>query len=120
MQFNKLHHVSLMVYDLEESLKFYQDILGLNTLPRPSFPVPGAWIELADGRQLHIIETDEKFAETMHHFALKVDKLEQHIEHLEKKGVQVSEIRAIPDTTIRQCFFRDPSGNMIELNESSD
>ena len=43
------HHVSFSVSDLEASLAFYRDVLGLEPIERPDFGLPGAWLE-APGR----------------------------------------------------------------------
>jgi catechol 2,3-dioxygenase-like lactoylglutathione lyase family enzyme len=63
-----IHHVNLPVKNLENSIAFYRDIVGLTLLPqlnkddkprpraRPDFGFPGAWLEFADGQQLHLVE----------------------------------------------------------------
>ena len=38
----RLHHVSIVVRDLDRSLAFYRDILGLQPLPRPVVSVLAA------------------------------------------------------------------------------
>ena len=48
-------HVSLLVSDLDESLRFYVDTLGLNPdTGRPDLDFPGAWFQLGD-QQLHLL-----------------------------------------------------------------
>ena len=47
-------HEGIPVRDLDASLKFYVDVLGLQPLPRPKLPVPGAWL----GRPLGGSEAD--------------------------------------------------------------
>lgn len=49
-----LHHVTLLVRDLERARVFYEDSLGLTPIPRPSFPFPGAWYGLGE-ESLHLI-----------------------------------------------------------------
>src|ERR1700754_1976304 len=49
-----LHHVSLVVTDLERALAFYRDVIGLPQIPRPAIPVPGIWMGCGD-RQIHLI-----------------------------------------------------------------
>src|SRR5262245_47732747 len=52
----RLHHVSVPVRDLEESLKFYRDVLELEVLPtRPGFPFPGEWLALPSGQEVHLV-----------------------------------------------------------------
>ena len=44
MQMKGIHHVSINVKDVPESIKFYVDVLGLEQLARPDFGFPGAWL----------------------------------------------------------------------------
>ena len=49
-------HEGIPVRDLDASLKFYVDVLGLQPLPRPKLPVPGAWLGRPEGGpQIHLI-----------------------------------------------------------------
>jgi catechol 2,3-dioxygenase-like lactoylglutathione lyase family enzyme len=41
-----LNHVAIYVADVEKSIQFYQNILGLEELARPAFDFPGAWFRL--------------------------------------------------------------------------
>ena len=49
-------HEGIPVRDLDAAMKFYVDVLGLQTLPRPKLPVPGAWLGRPEGGpQIHLI-----------------------------------------------------------------
>lgn len=111
-----MHHVSLNVSDAAEAERFYVEVLGLEKLPRPDFGFPGAWLGLADGRQVHLIQVDGWTAPKGQHFALGVGDLDRTRDELVAQGIRVSEPAEIPGAG-RQCFFRDPAGNMIELNQ---
>jgi len=50
-----LHHVSILTSDVERSLAFYRDVLGLKPLPRPDFPIRGPWLACGD-RQVHLVQ----------------------------------------------------------------
>ena len=41
----RVDHVSFAVRDLERSLAFYRDLLGLPLAPRPDLGFPGAWLQ---------------------------------------------------------------------------
>ncbi|MEY4229167.1 MAG: hypothetical protein RLZZ362_16, partial [Actinomycetota bacterium] len=41
-----VNHVSLTVTDLDRSLAFWSDLLGLEPLPRPALGGDGAWLGL--------------------------------------------------------------------------
>ena len=50
-----IHHVAIQVADVAAARAFYVDVLGLEEIARPDFPVAGAWFKLGD-QQLHIGE----------------------------------------------------------------
>lgn len=118
----RLHHVAVVVTDLEAARDFYGRILGLREVPRPAFDFPGAWYDLGGG-QLHLIvhpgaqavrrtrDIDGKDA----HFALRVESYDETLAHLEREGVNaVGNPHSI--TGWAQIFCCDPDGNVIELN----
>ena len=116
MELLGVHHISLNVADAAEAERFYLDVLGLAKLPRPDFGFPGSWLGLPDGRQVHLIQTDDWVAPKGQHFALHVADLDAVRDELMANGVKVSKVSDIAHVG-RQCFFKDPAGNSIELNE---
>lgn len=110
----EIHHVSLMVRELDEALDFYTAVLGLpQRSDRPELSTRGAWLDVGD-QQLHLIEGDPPSARGQH-FALRVTELDPLRERLLGLGLQVSEPVAVGSA--RQSFLQDPSGNQIELHE---
>ena len=116
MELHGVHHISLNVADVESTERFFIDVLGLQKLDRPDFGFPGAWLLCQDGRQVHLIEEQNWVAPKGPHFAFAVRDIDAVRGELMDKGVKVSKISEIPGTG-RQCFFKDPSGNSIELNQ---
>ena len=43
-----LHHVAIIVTDLDRSANFYQRLFGLSPIARPPFPIPGQWLGVGD------------------------------------------------------------------------
>ncbi|MGI9645178.1 MAG: VOC family protein [Ilumatobacteraceae bacterium] len=115
MRFARVHHVSINVTDIDESRRFYGEVLGLASLPRPDFGFPGEWLDAGE-QQIHLIEAKDFEAPDGRHFALEVDDLDATIAVLNERGVDVSEPADI-DGVCRQAFFSDPTGNLIELNQ---
>ena len=115
MEFAGVHHVSLNVGDLEQTARFYTEILGLKVLPRPDFGFPGMWLD-AGAQQIHLIQVDQHAAPEGQHFALRVEDGDAAARELTGKGVKGRGPFEIPGAG-RQCFLRDPSGNLIELNQ---
>ena len=44
MKVSSFDHVSLVTTDLDRSIAFYHDILGLHQIQRPAFKSTGAWM----------------------------------------------------------------------------
>lgn len=112
-----IHHISLNVSDLDETPAFYTDVLGLELLDRPDdyISVPGRWLELPDGRQVHLLLNTVPEARGQH-FAFRVDDLDRVRSELESRGVKVSKPRTMPGICV-QAVCTDPSGNQIEFNQ---
>lgn len=118
-----LHHTALCVTDLEASKRFYEEVLGLRAIARPEFPFGGAWYELGDGRQLHLIVHEHprtlRGTHTIDardgHLAFRVSDYEAAIGHLRAHGVECLE-RPDNVTPWKQLYVTDPDGHIIELN----
>ncbi len=109
-----IHHVSVNVADVPESIAFYTDVLGgVIRGDRPDLGVAGAWINLGSS-QIHLIEAP--VPQNMgQHFAIRVGDLDAAVTELRSKGVEVGEPFGVGLN--RQTFVGDPSGNIIELHE---
>jgi catechol 2,3-dioxygenase-like lactoylglutathione lyase family enzyme len=117
MELTGVHHVSINVSDLSEAQPFYLDVLGLEAIPRPDLGVAGTWMTTADGTEIHLIEVPGFEPPKGQHFAFGVTDLDATRAALMDRGVNVSEPVAIPERGGAQCFFKDPTGNLIELNQ---
>ncbi len=111
-----VHHLSFTVTDLERSRKFYEGIMGLETVPRPDFGIGGVWYS-AGNAQIHLIEvpgretTESKLSPLANHNAFAIDDYPKILEQLKNQGVEVLE--TTPEQG--QMWIRDPDGNVIEL-----
>ena len=118
-----LHHTAVCVTDIAVAKRFYGEVLGLREIDRPAFPFAGAWYELGDGRQLHLIvhEHPRTLRGTRAidlrdgHFALGVTDFDEAVAHLRAAGVECVE-RPDNVTPWQQVYVTDPDGNVIELN----
>lgn len=110
-----VHHVSLNVTDLDRSLAFWVDLVGLRPVPRPAFGFDGAWLAVGD-QQLHLLAIGRVPPDGGQHFAVAVGDLDGAVAHLRAAGVEVSEPSALP-TGARQSFCHDPDGNRLELHQ---
>ena len=114
-----LNHVSLITNNLEQSLYFYQDVLGLKKIPRPELGFDGAWLSLGRDVSLHLLSLpnpDPTINRPNHagrdrHIALQVNNLEVAKQQLVIHNISFTLSRS-GRTSI---FLRDPDGNGIEL-----
>jgi len=113
-----IHHVSLVVGDTQQSVAFYQDILGLEVRDdRPDLDFAGAWLNIGQ-QQLHLLEVDnpDPVDRPVHggrdrHLALSVKSLPDFEQKLAAAGIAFTRSRSG-----RQALFcRDPDGNGVEL-----
>jgi catechol 2,3-dioxygenase-like lactoylglutathione lyase family enzyme len=117
MNISQLNHVAIHVADVERSVAFYRDVLGLAQIPRPAFTFPGAWFRLGEDQELHIIgeRTREVISHNRgNHFALMVDDFDAWERHLAARGVNLAPRRLRPDGAW-QLYVIDPDGHYVEL-----
>jgi catechol 2,3-dioxygenase-like lactoylglutathione lyase family enzyme len=115
MKLAGVHHVSLNVDDAEKTGRFYIDVLGLEVLPRPELGFPGYWLK-SGSQEIHLIQVNDHRVPGGEHFAFQVDDIDEVCRELRERGVKVSQPMQIPMAG-KQAFLRDPSGNLVELNE---
>lgn len=117
MKVRQLNHVALHVRSVEASCAFYEDVLGLEQIPRPAFDFPGAWFRLGVDQELHLIggrEQDVSSASRGNHFALLVDDIAAFESRLRELNVPMRGPKPRPDGAT-QIFISDPDGHVIEL-----
>ena len=112
-------HATILVRDLERTRKFYKMVLGLKEIERPRFKFSGTWFAIGD-QELHIVvrndlSGDPAFSDDRH-IALGVRDFDNVAEKLSSLGIS---FRQGSSPARRQIFFRDPDGNLIELQPSS-
>jgi catechol 2,3-dioxygenase-like lactoylglutathione lyase family enzyme len=113
-----LNHVSVVAHDLEESVRFYVEVLGLEPLPTPDFGFPVQWLR-AGALQLHLFERPDD-PPSYAHFAFEVDDVVACYERARELGIldRTSFGYAIAELPggEAQLYIRDPAGNLLELD----
>jgi catechol 2,3-dioxygenase-like lactoylglutathione lyase family enzyme len=121
MSVGVLDHFNIRTRDLKETVRFYQDILGLEIGARPNFAFPGAWLYSEGRAVVHLVDispTDEAQkpdSGVVHHVAFISRDFAGMKQRLATKGVEF-EARQVPGGELWQIFISDPNGVMIELN----
>src|SRR5207248_11103934 len=91
MNLTGIHHVSMLVTDMDRSIDFYTRVLGLKEVKRPSnFTVAVRWIEIGEN-QIHLIPSVEADAVSPRHFALHVDDCDAARAYFNGMGIAVRE-----------------------------
>lgn len=117
-----LDHINIETTDLDTSVRFYEDVLGLKAGWRPSFDVPGAWLYVDEQPVIHIVlreAINEGPTGAIHHVALKATGLDGMTERLERSGIAYAKT-VVPDLGVTQLFVDDPNGVKLELNFYAD
>jgi glyoxylase I family protein len=112
-------HLSVLVADVVAALPFYQEVLGLTLIERPDLGFPGAWLRLADGVDVHLLQLpnpDPVVDRPAHggrdrHIALRVVATAPFAERLTAMGWPFTRSKSGRDA----IFFRDVDGNAWEL-----
>ncbi|MDM5329912.1 VOC family protein [Neobacillus sp. CF12] len=119
-----MEHVGIMVNDMDESLAFYQNILGLELRNREwlndtielaflFFPEqPSVEVELIYGGP---VENEG----IVNHLAFRVENIEAELARFKEAGVKLvdEEPRSILNGTVKIAFFQGPNGEKLELVE---
>jgi catechol 2,3-dioxygenase-like lactoylglutathione lyase family enzyme len=115
---SRINHVSINARDLEESVDFYVELLGVEPIPTPNFGLRVQWLAL--GRtQLHLFERDLQ-PTSHHHFGITVDDLGPVYRAAERRGAFDDQsfrnhLVELPGDVV-QLYLRDPAGNLIEID----
>ena len=121
MSVGVLDHFNIRTRNLGETVRFYEDVLGLEKGPRPNFAFPGAWLYSEGRAVVHLVDispTDEPQkpdSGVVHHVAFVSRGFHGMKQRLQGKGMEF-ESRQVPGGDLWQIFVRDPNGVMIELN----
>jgi catechol 2,3-dioxygenase-like lactoylglutathione lyase family enzyme len=108
-----IHHVSVVVTDVELSRRFYTQVLRLREIARPAtFDFVVVWYDLG-AQHIHLVPRETADAPSPRHFALQVEDAAAAREHFARFGVPTRETTPIPGCD--RFFVSDPDGNLIEI-----
>ncbi len=104
----RVTHVNLRVENLEAAVRFYSEVMGLESIPRGDRGGNGAWFRLGSS-EVHLAEDSAPQPRSKRHFAVEVVDLAEARRHAEEKGAEIDKQEE------NRFFMRDPSGNRIEV-----
>jgi lactoylglutathione lyase len=119
----KAEHVGIMVKDIERSIAFYRDVLGLELVGRRATASgsPIAFFQVGDV-QLELIAGAADMGDgIINHFTFTVTDLDAAISHLQRHQVETISTQPIPVWDGgRVFFFRGPDGEKLEFFERKE
>lgn len=128
MRIKNVHHIAINTRDISESIKFYEDVLGLErgeTVEFEDFTLVyfnvfgGGKLELFDyrGKDLCLSKKNEMKI-GLRHIAFEVENILDYEKKLRKKGVKiVLPLTTLPQIGSKVLLFVDPNDVTIELCE---
>ena len=118
----KLLHTRYRVNDLERTIKFYRDVLGLEEIKRHKSPRGSELVFLKateSDEQIEICSFPAsgpvQVQPDLTHLAFEVDSLEEFAKHLAKLGLKYSDGPTTSSTCTVFAFVDAPEGYEIEL-----
>jgi catechol 2,3-dioxygenase-like lactoylglutathione lyase family enzyme len=121
MSVGVLDHFNIRTRKLADTVKFYEDVLGLQNGDRPNFSFPGAWMYSEGRAVVHLVdisptpEQQKPDSGVVHHVAFVSRNFDGMKKRLTSKGMAF-DTRQVPGGELWQIFVTDPNGVMIELN----
>ena len=115
----RVQYTTLIVKNLEQSVRFYRDVLGFTEGYHVDLPVGQITImQSQDGACVELIESPQ-FEVGMYSIGTDVDDLDEALRILAEQGCHPT--GPVVKTTVgRQAFITDPDGNRICLIEHTD
>ena len=122
MKVGKLLHTRYRVNDLERTVKFYREILGLAEVKRHKSPRGSELVFLQAAGSEELIEIcylpgsePVKVQPDLTHLAFEVDSLAEFEKHLAKHGLKYSDGPITSSTGTTFAFVDGPEGYEFEL-----
>ena len=132
MPLTHLEHFLIQTEDLDRTVEWYTDVLGMKEGPHPDFKMPVRWLYLGDEDVLHLTiggadvsENRKKYlgqqstairgSGVVDHVAFRATGLVEMMAHLDAKGIEYTK-RQLDDQELFQLFLIDPNGVKVELN----
>ncbi|KAG2729282.1 hypothetical protein I3843_01G237000 [Carya illinoinensis] len=125
LHLKSLNHISLVCRSVEESIDFYQNVLGFFPIRRPgSFDFDGAWL-FGYGIGIHLLQTEDpdhnmpkktEINPKDNHISFQCESMSTVEKKLKEMGI--THVRAMVEEGgihVDQIFFHDPDGFMIEI-----
>lgn len=121
----RINHIALSVAQLERSRIFYQEIIGLDTIPEPFHDGRHVWFSVSENAHLHLIQNPPpiEVPSKNTHLCFSVPDFKSFVSRLQQRRIPYEDWpgKAAAITTradgIHQIYLQDPDGYWIEIND---
>lgn len=120
-----LSHVALRVTDLDRSLAFYTDVIGLKEAFRLTREDGRPWLVYVEVAPMQFIELfpgaegprEELKNSGLVHICLEVEDIQAAARELQSRGAEIVRGPSLGGDGSWQFWVRDPDGNQIEFHQ---
>jgi lactoylglutathione lyase len=121
----RINHIAISVAQLERSRIFYQEIIGLDTIPEPFHDGRHVWFSVGDQAHLHLIQNPPpiEVPSKNTHLCFSIPDIKEFVSNLQRKKIRYEDWPGKPSaiTTmadgIHQVYLQDPDGYWVEIND---
>ena len=121
----QIAHVCVFAHDLDETRKFYEEVLDLGTAFNflRDGKIFGFYLNAGGRTHIEVFHKQgTAFEETnqINHLCLEVESIDEAIEHFQAHGVELTKPKKKGCDDTFQCWLTDPNGVKVELFEYTD
>jgi len=127
MKLSSIHHIAIIVSDIEKAREFYVQKLGFEVIRENYRAERGDWkldLRVDECTELEIFaeknppqRVNRPEACGLRHLAFRVESVEETVKELESLGIECEPVRFDTYTKDKMTFFHDPDGLPIEIHE---
>jgi methylmalonyl-CoA/ethylmalonyl-CoA epimerase len=130
----KIHHIGIAVHDLDKSLEFYRDVMGLHVHALDTVEDQGvraALLTIGES-EIELLEPTrpdagmakflERKGEGLHHICFETPTVDEDLEELKEKGVELVDQKSRVGLAGMICFLHPKAsrGVLVELATPMD
>ena len=127
MKLSSVHHIAIIVSDIEKAREFYVEKLGFEAVRENYRKERDDWklaLRVGEHTELEIFaeknppkRVNRPEACGLRHLAFRVESVEEAVKELDEMGIECEPIRTDSYTGEKMTFFFDPDGLPLEIHE---
>lgn len=127
MKLNSVHHIAIIVSDIEKAREFYIKKLGFEAIRENYRKERDDWkldLRVDEHTELEVFaeknppkRVNRPEACGLRHLAFRVESVEETVKELDEIGIECEPIRTDTYTGEKMTFFFDPDGLPLEIHE---